>query len=79
MVTTYRLNANELSIDVLNAIRLLFKDKDIEISVSDAIDETEYLLASPANKESIMASIKQLEEGNGVEMTIDELQKKFGV
>ena len=63
--------------DVLNAIRLLFKDKEIEIKVSEAMDETEYLLASPANSRQIMASIKELEEGKGVEMTIEELQKKF--
>jgi hypothetical protein len=77
MVTSYRLNANELSMDLLNEIRLLFKDKEIEINVSEAMDETDYLLASPANKEQIMASIKELEEGKGVEMTIEELQRKF--
>lgn len=64
--------------DVLNAIRLLFKDKEIEINVSEAMDETEYLLSSPANKEHIMASIKELEQGKGVEMTVEELQRKFG-
>ena len=74
MVTTYRLNTNELSIDLLNAIRLLFKDKDIEINVSEATDETEYLLSSPVNRDTLMASIKELEAGNGVEMTIEELQ-----
>ena len=77
MVTTYRLNTNELSIDLLNAIRLLFKDKDIEINVSEATDETEYLLSSQVNRDTLMASIKELEAGNGVEMTIEELQKKF--
>jgi len=77
MITSYRLNANELSMDVLNAIRLLFKDKEIEISVTEAIDETEYLLASASNKEQIMSSIAELENGNGVEMTIEELQRKF--
>ena len=77
MVTSYRLNANEISMDLLNEIRLLFKDKDIEINVSEAMDETDYLLASPANKEQIMASIRELEEGKGVEMTIEELQRKF--
>ncbi len=77
MTTSYRLNANELSMDVLNAIRLLFKDKEIEINVTEAMDETEYLLASPANMEQIMSSIRELEEGKGVEMTIEELQRKF--
>ena len=77
MVTTYRLNANELTVDLLNAIRLVFKDKDIEINVSETVDETEYLLSSQANKENLFKSVQQLEEGKGVTMTIEELQKKF--
>jgi predicted RNA binding protein with dsRBD fold (UPF0201 family) len=77
MITSYRLNANELSMDVLNAIRVLFKDKEIEINVSEAKDETDYLLATPANKEHLLDSIKELEEGKGIEMTIEELQRKF--
>lgn len=78
MTTTYRLNANELSVDLLNAIKLVFKNKEIEISVSEASDDTEYLLSSDANKEHLMKSIQQLEEGKGVTMTVEELKKKFG-
>ena len=78
MVSTYRLNANELSVDLLNAIRLVFKDKEIEINISEAVDETEYLLSSPANKAHLLESVKQLEEGKGVTMTIEELKQKFG-
>lgn len=79
MVTTYRLNANELSVDVLNAIRMLFKDKNIEINISESLDETEYLLSSPVNKAKLLESINDLEQGRGIEMTVEELQKKFGV
>ncbi len=78
MVATYRLNTNELSLELLNAIRMVFKDKDIEINVTEADDTTAYLLASPANKENLLQSIAQLEEGKGIEMTIEELQSKFG-
>ncbi len=77
MVITYRLNANELSMDLINSIRLAFKDKDIVVNVSETIDETEYLLASPANKENLLKSIMQLGQGKGVTMTIEELRNKF--
>ena len=78
MVTTYRLNANELSIEVLDAIRMVFKNKNIEISVSETVDETDYLLSSLANREQLLASIHELENGGGVEMTIEELKNKLG-
>lgn len=77
MVTTYRLDANELTVDLIDSIRLIFKDKDIEINVSEIIDETEYLLSSPANKETLLESIQQLEQGKGVTTTIEELQTRF--
>lgn len=64
--------------DVLDAIRLIFKDKAIEINVTEAMDETEYLLASPANKAHLMESIQELEAGKGITMTLEELQQKFG-
>ena len=78
MVSTYRLNANELTLDLLNAIRLVFKDKEIEINISEAMDETEYLLSSPANKAHLLESIKQLENGEGITMSMEEFQQKYG-
>jgi len=42
------------------------------------MDETEYLLSNEANKRHLSESMKELEEGRGVEMTVEELQKKYG-
>ena len=56
MQINYTLNTNELDINFLEAIKLLFKDKDITISINDAEDEkednaiTEGLLSSSALK-----------------------------
>lgn len=66
-----------MSMDLINSIRLAFKDKDIVIRVSETIDETEYLLSSPANKEVLFDAIRQLEQGEGVTMTIEELRAKY--
>jgi len=79
MDATYRLNANELTIELLDAIRMLFKDKKIEINVAESFDETDYLLSSPVNKERLLESIKDLEQGKGTEMTIEELHNRFGI
>ncbi len=78
MVTTYRLHVNELSVELLNSIKAAFKDKTVEIVVSDAVDETEYLLSTEANRQHLDASMKELEEGKGIEYTLNELQEKYG-
>ena len=41
MTTTYRLHITELTEDLLNSIKAAFKDKTVEIVVSDEISETE--------------------------------------
>lgn len=48
MTTIFRLNEKELSEEIVSAIRSAFKNKDIQITVSDVIDETEYLFSSDA-------------------------------
>jgi len=50
MITIYRLNVNELSTEIINSIKEAFKGKTIEIIVTEATDETDYLLQSEANK-----------------------------
>ncbi len=77
MTTTYKLNANQLSEDILRSIKEAFKDKEIEIVVSDSVDETEYLLSAEANKKHLYKSIEELEEGKGIAMTLAELQEKY--
>lgn len=40
--------------------------------------ETEYLFRSPKNAERLMSALKQVEEGGGEVITIEELRKEFG-
>jgi hypothetical protein len=77
METTYRLNASELSVELLQSIQAAFKDKNIEITVTDQIDETDYLLSTEANKKHLYKSIDELEQGKGVPMSLAELQEKY--
>lgn len=65
MITTYKLKANQLSEDILKSIKEAFQDRDIEITVSDSINETDYLLSSEANAKHLYKSIEQLSEAKG--------------
>jgi hypothetical protein len=77
METTYRLNAKELSVELIQSIQIAFKDKNIEITVTDQVDETDYLLSTEANKKQLYKSIEELEQGNGIPMSLAELQEKY--
>lgn len=61
MYTIYRIKADELDTDFLEALKILFKDKEIEISVCEAEQnqesETHYLLKLPSNRERLLAAI----------------------
>ncbi len=78
MTTTYRLNVNELSHELLNSIKAAFKDKVVEITVTEALDETDYLLSSNENKKHLGQSMYSLEQGKGITYTVQELEEKYG-
>ena len=78
MITTYRIHVNELTPDLVDSIKSAFKDKIVEITVSDILDETDYLLANEANRKSLEKSIQQAESGDLVNFTVAEFQAKYG-
>jgi len=77
METIYRLNAKELTVELLQSIQAAFKDKNIEITVTDQVDETDYLLSTESNKKQLYKSIEELEQGKGIPMSLAELQEKY--
>ena len=77
MTTTYRLNSKELSDEIIRSIQEAFKDKEIEIVVSDMADDTTYLLSTENNKKHLYRSIEELEQGKGTPMTLAELQERY--
>lgn len=74
MITTYRLRADELDEDFIASLRVLFKDKEVEITVTE-VDETSYLLRSDANRRHLLQAVENIERGrNLIEVTEEMLQ-----
>ena len=62
MNTVYHLNADDLDDKIVNSIKAIFKNKEIEIVVFER-DETAYLLRSPANREHLLNAIGDVTRG----------------
>ncbi|MFN8493924.1 MAG: hypothetical protein U0350_40370 [Caldilineaceae bacterium] len=74
MYSVYHLNADELDNQFLEALKTLFKNKTIEIVVSE-VDETEYLLKSPANRKRLLEAIENVNNGqNLIEVKMEDLE-----
>jgi len=67
MYTTYHLSsAQEITTDILEAIKANFKSKPIVITVEEEMDTTTYLMSSPANKNMLKKSIEQDKKGEQI-------------
>jgi hypothetical protein len=62
MEAVFRLNTRELEASFITSLRDAYPDQNIEITVREQ-DETEYLLCSPANREHLEKSIREIEQG----------------
>ena len=65
MDAIYRVKADELDQRFLDAIKEMFKDKEIEIAVYER-DETAYLLRSPANREHLLRASADVENSQNI-------------
>ncbi len=66
--------AYEQTGDFVKALKVAYKDREIEIIVSDDIDETDYLLSTPANREHLLRAIEKVNNHtNLVQMPSDDL------
>ena len=74
MHTVYHLNADELDDKFLEALKMLFAGKSVEIIISE-VDETDYLLRSDANRRRLLHAIENVNRGEQlVEAPLDLLQ-----
>lgn len=74
MQSIYRLKANELNENFLEGLKITFKDKEIEIIISE-IDETDYLFKSEANKQRLLQAVENVKQRkNLVEVNLENLE-----
>ena len=72
MDVTYRFNANELTADFIKSIKMLYKDKNIALTIEEQQDETQYLLSSKANRKALEKALKAKE---GYRFTLKEFRQ----
>lgn len=74
MYTTYHLSsAQELTADIVDAIKTAFKSKPISITIQEEMDTTAYLMSSPANKAMLDKSLEQARNGEFIELQPEQL------
>jgi hypothetical protein len=56
-----------------NALKTIFDAFDVKYEKE--LDETEHLMSSEANEQSLNKAIKQLENGEGVKVSLEDLWK----
>ena len=80
MIATYILDENELDESFYNQLKQQFKNKKISITIAEAVDETDYLLANPANAKHLLEAIDNSKKENGLlkKMNISDLKTKIG-
>lgn len=84
METTFRFKASDLNEQFIIALKTLFKDQEIEISVREFTDVTEQLLNQPENEAFLTTAIEELNSkknlvkvnGDDYDSLIGELTKK---
>jgi hypothetical protein len=79
MIATYLLDENELDESFYQQLKQQFRNKRISITISEAIDETDYLLANAANAKRLLESIdNSKKEGGLVKIDLEKLKEQIG-
>jgi len=76
MHTTFHLKASELNEEFIKAVKVLFKGRNISITIEEDMDETEYLLSSEANRKMLEKSLENVKQGKLIEVDIGKYLKK---
>jgi hypothetical protein len=62
MNSVYRLRSDELTSEFIRILKKSYPHKEIEITIDEVMDETEYLMSSSANRLHLENAIKNIEQ-----------------
>jgi retron-type reverse transcriptase len=76
MVSTFQINESELDNNFVKALKTLFKNRNITLTIeADEVDTTEYLLSNSVNKERLLKSVENVKKRkNLVKVDLDSLK-----
>jgi hypothetical protein len=72
---TQHIDADQLSPDFLDYVKALFKGKKIKLTIETEPDETSYLMASEANHNRLLKSMKNIKKREKL-VSVDKQQLK---
>ena len=79
MIATYLLDEQELDESFYQQLKQQFRNKRISITIAEAIDETEYLLANPNNAKRLLESIDNSSNEDGlIIMNLNDFKTQIG-
>jgi hypothetical protein len=71
----FKIRLGDLDMNFVEKLKNFFsKNNIIEINIGDEVDETDYLLSTPANRESIFRSLEQLKTRQLISKQINQLE-----
>jgi len=70
--TTYRTRASEVGQPLIDSIRTLYGDKEIEIIVSEHQDQTDFLLRSQENRKHLLEAVDDIRNGRNLVVSDQE-------
>lgn len=81
MQTVFHLNASELDVNFLEALKTLFRDSDIAITVETVSnghsdndeDEMDFLMQNPANRARLLEAIHNADTGNLITVDMEKI------
>lgn len=75
MTATYHISTDELNDEFLQKLKKTFGKKQLLITVEEDEDDTFYLLSTKENRDKFKQSIKELNNGEMVTVSLEDLRK----
>ena len=75
MITTFELEANQLDASFVRAVKNLFKNRRVRVTIEPEIDETEYLLNHAASREQLLKNMKEVGNEEIVTFSLDQFNE----